>query len=64
MLFANLIREAKTHQIDNMIRTGADMGMVYLEKSLVSLVREGVITAQKAQEYAVYPEEVIRLLKG
>lgn len=61
---ANLIREAKTHQIDNMIRTGADMGMVYLEKSLVSLVREGVITAQKAQEYAVYPEEVIRLLKG
>ncbi len=61
---ANLIREAKTHQIDNIIRTGADMGMVYLEKSLVSLVREGAISAQKAQEYAVYPEEVIRLLKG
>ena len=61
---ANLIREAKTHQIDNMIRTGADMGMVYLEKSLVSLVREGAISAQKAQEYAVHPEEVIRLLKG
>ncbi len=61
---ANLIREAKTHQIDNMIRTGADIGMVYLERSLVSLVREGVISAQKAQEYAVHPEEVVRLLKG
>jgi len=61
---ANLIREGKTHQIDNVIRTSADIGMVYLEKSLVSLVREGVITAQKAQEYAVHPDEVVRLLKG
>jgi twitching motility protein PilT len=61
---ANLIREGKTHQIDNIIRTGADIGMIYLERSLVSLVREGVISAQKAQEYAVYPEEVVRLLKG
>lgn len=61
---ANLIREGKTHQIDNVIRTSADIGMIYLEKSLVSLVREGVITAQKAQEYAVQPDEVVRLLKG
>lgn len=61
---ANLIREGKTHQIDNVIRTSADIGMIYLEKSLVSLVREGVITAQKAQEYAVHPDEVVRLLKG
>jgi Tfp pilus assembly pilus retraction ATPase PilT len=37
--------------------------MVYLEKSLVGLVREGVITVQAAQEYSVHPEEVLRLLK-
>ena len=61
---ANLIREGKTHQIDNIIRTSADVGMIYLEKSLVALVREGVISVQKAQEYAVHPEEVLRLLKG
>jgi len=61
---SNLIREGKTYQIDNVIRTSSDVGMVYLEKSLVSLVREGVITAQKAQEYAVHPDEVVRLLKG
>lgn len=61
---ANLIREGKTFQIDNVIRTGVDAGMVYLEKGLVSLVREGAISSQKAQEYAVHPEEVIRLLKG
>lgn len=60
---ANLIREGKTYQIDNVIRTSSDVGMMYLEKSLVGLVREGLISVQKAQEYAVHPEEVIRLLK-
>lgn len=60
---SNLIREGKTHQIDNVIRTSSDIGMVSLEKALVNLVREGLITTQKAQEYAVYPEEVLRLMK-
>jgi twitching motility protein PilT len=61
---ANLIREGKAFQIDNVIRTSSDVGMMYLEKSLVNLVREGVISVQKAQEYAVHPEEVLRLLKS
>jgi Tfp pilus assembly pilus retraction ATPase PilT len=52
------------HQIDNVIRTSSDIGMIYLERSLVNLVREGVISVQKAQEYAVHPEEVLRLLKN
>lgn len=60
----NMIRESKTHQVDNVIRTSSDIGMVSLERSLVNLVREGVISVQKAQEYAVYPEEVLRLLKS
>ena len=59
----NLIREGKTHQIDNVIRTSTDVGMVSLESSLVKLVREGVISIEKAQEYAVYPEEVVRFMK-
>jgi twitching motility protein PilT len=61
---SNLIREGKTNQVDNIIRTSSDIGMVSLERSLVNLVREGVINIQKAQEYAVYPEEVVRLLKA
>jgi len=61
---ANLIREGKTNQIDNVIRTSSDIGMISLEKSLVNLVREGIISVQKAQEYAVFPEEVLRLLKN
>lgn len=60
----NLIREGKTHQIDNVIRTSSDIGMVSLERSLVNLVREGVISVQRAQEYSIYPEEVLRLLKS
>lgn len=59
-----LIREGKTHQVDNVIRTSSDIGMVSLERSLVQLVREGVIGVEKAQEYSVYPEEVTRLLKS
>jgi twitching motility protein PilT len=60
----NLIRESKTHQIDNVIRTSADVGMVSLERSLVNLIREGGISVQKAQEYSIYPEEILRLLKS
>ncbi len=60
----NMIREGKSHQIDNVIRTSSDIGMVSLERSLVGLIREGVISVQKAQEYAVFPEEVLRLLKS
>jgi len=61
---SNMIREGKMYQIDNVIRTSSDIGMIYLERSLVNLVREGVISVQKAQEYAVHPEEVLRLLKN
>lgn len=60
----NLVREGKTHQIDNVIRTGADVGMISLEHSLVKFVRDGIITMEKAQKYAVHPEEVVRLLKN
>jgi len=59
----NLIREGKTHQLDNVIMTGGDLGMISLESSLVKLVREGLITTQRAQEFAARPEEVTRLLK-
>jgi twitching motility protein PilT len=60
----NLIREGKTHQLDNVIMTSADVGMISLEHSLVKLVRENQITMEMAQEYAVHPEEVVRLLKS
>ena len=58
----NLIRESNTNQIDNIIRTSADIGMTFIEKSLANLVREGEITVDVAEQYAVHPEELLRLL--
>jgi twitching motility protein PilT len=60
----NLIREGKTYQIDNVISTGSDLGMSSLEKGLVKLVREGKITTSTAQEYAIRPQEILKLMKG
>jgi twitching motility protein PilT len=60
----NLIREGKTHQIDNIIQTSGELGMVSLETSLVRLAREGKITLEMARAYAVRPEDVMRILQG
>ncbi|GAB4284847.1 MAG: hypothetical protein Kow0081_2240 [Candidatus Dojkabacteria bacterium] len=60
----NAIREGKTHQIDNMIQTGHDYGMYSLEKSLVTLVKDGVITEETAKSFSSKPEEIEMLLSG
>jgi len=59
----NLIREGKTYQIDNIISTSVDIGMISLEKSLVKLVRQGKINTGTAQDYAIRPEEILKLMK-
>ena len=59
----NAIREGKTYQIDNMIQTSFDMGMITLERSLVDMVREGVISIEEAQNHTTKPEELLRLMK-
>lgn len=60
----NLIRESKTHQIDNVIQTSADVGMMTLEMSLSTLVKEGKITTEVAQEFSLRPRQLMRYLKG
>ncbi len=59
----NAIREDKTYQIDNIIQTSADVGMITLERSLVDLIREGKINVEDAQNYTTKPEEVLRLVR-
>jgi twitching motility protein PilT len=61
---SNSIREGKEFQIDNIIRTSFDFGMVTLERSLVGLIREGVITIDDAQKYSRDPQEILRLLRA
>ena len=60
----NTIREGKSHQIDNIIQTSAELGMMTLETNLASWVQQDVITLDKAQEYSLRPAELLRLIKG
>lgn len=47
----NLIRENKTYQIDNVIETSSNQGMVSMDKSLAGLVRRGVVSIESAMVF-------------
>ncbi len=59
----NIIREGNTHQIDNVISTSLEQGMVSLERSLVRLVKEGKVSADVARRFTLKPQEFDRLLR-
>ncbi len=59
----NLIREGKAHQINLVIETSADVGMVPLNKSLAILVKEGEITMEDAEMHSTNPKELKMLIK-
>ena len=58
----NLIREGKTHQIDNIIVTSQDIGMKTLEMSLADLVFAGKITVEEAKKHSMKPADLARLV--
>ena len=58
----NMIRECKTHQIDNVIRTSASQGMVSMDQYLERLAAEGRVERQVAAENAEDPEQLLRRL--
>jgi len=58
------IREGKTHQIDSIIQTSSDVGMMTLETSLASMVSEGRVTLETASAYALRPDQLKRLVRG
>jgi twitching motility protein PilT len=45
---AALIREAKTHELPNVLQSGRDKGMHRIDDSLERLVKNGVITREEA----------------
>lgn len=59
----NTIREGKSHMLDSIIQTSANLGMMTLETSLAGAVKAGKITVEIASSYALHPEEMSRLLK-
>ncbi len=59
-----MIREGKTHLIDNLIQTSAEAGMVLMESSLAYLLREGLISLESAQNYALRQQVLTKLLNS
>jgi len=58
----NLIREAKTYQIDLVIETSTQEGMSSLNRSLIDLVRKREISLETAETYSLNPAELRQLL--
>lgn len=52
----NLIREGKSHEINTVIETGLEHGMVDLNKSLIDLVEQGYITVDDAYRHSPNPK--------
>ncbi|MDO8470439.1 MAG: type IV pilus twitching motility protein PilT [bacterium] len=61
---ANLIRENKSHEIPMVIETGAEQGMVSLNRALANLVRGREITLDHALAYSLNPMELRTLAKS
>lgn len=55
---ANLIREGKTHQVYSAIETGAKFGMINLDRALLGLVQNGLVSTEDAMSKARNPEYI------
>lgn len=59
----NLIRERKTYQIDLVIETSIQEGMMSLNRSLVNSVRQKLISLEHAEVYSLNPAELRVLME-
>lgn len=60
----NLIREGKTHQLDNVIYAGGNEGMISMDNDLFRLYSEGVISADTARMYCTNLESMAKRVGG
>lgn len=58
----SLIRDSKSHQIDNAISTGGSSGMITMDQSVLNLYRQNLIDKSTAMGYAVNAEQMKRLM--
>lgn len=59
---SNLIRENRIHEIDAVIETGLEQGMIDMNRSLADLIKKGVITVENAFSHTHNPKGLERLL--
>jgi len=60
----NIIREGKNYQLEAVIQTGSEYGMQNMDRTLVNLIHNGIISYDEARNYAVDIEELDRLMRG
>jgi twitching motility protein PilT len=58
----NLIREKRSHEIQTVIETGAQEGMIDMNRSLADLVRQGEISVESAYSRSLNPNVLQRLM--
>jgi twitching motility protein PilT len=59
---ANLIREKRTHEINTVIETSSEQGMIDMNRYLVELVAKGEISLESAYQYSFNPKALERML--
>lgn len=59
---SNLIRERRTHEINTVVETGLENGMVDMNRSLAELVRSGDITVEDARRFSLNPRILEKML--
>lgn len=52
----NMIRDNKTHQVNSIILSGREEGMIPMDQSLLQLVLDGAINRETALNYAMNKE--------
>lgn len=57
-----MIRDSKVHQIDSIIHSSADQGMMGMDTSVLELYKKGLITAENAVLYSMNQETMKRNL--
>jgi twitching motility protein PilT len=59
---ANIIREKRTNEINTVIETSSEQGMVEMNRSLLDLIQRGEISLESAYQYSINPKGLERLL--
>lgn len=58
----NTIREAKSQQLDSIIQTSSEVGMMTLESSLANWVNQGTVDFEVARANSLRPADLTRLI--
>jgi len=59
---SNLIREKRTHEINTVIETSSEQGMIDMNRYLVDLVQRGEISMESAYQYSFNPSALERMI--